>query len=80
MERARWTDEWVDDQMSAIDTTFDRVFEELRAERADMRCEMRAIRSDMSALHQQVTRVLLGFAVGLLGVVSAGMAAVVASL
>ena len=34
VERARWTDERHDDRMTVIDTTFDRVFEELRAERA----------------------------------------------
>jgi chromosome segregation ATPase len=43
VERARWTDERLDDRMSAIDTTFERVFEEMRAERQEFRAEMRAI-------------------------------------
>jgi uncharacterized protein len=49
MERARWTDERLDDRMSAIDTTFERVFEEMRAERAELRTEMRAGRAELSA-------------------------------
>lgn len=43
MERARWTDERLDARMSAIDTTFERVFEEMRAERQEFRAEMRAL-------------------------------------
>ena len=43
MERARWTDERLDDRMSAIDTTFERVLEEMRAERQEFRAEMRAL-------------------------------------
>jgi len=34
--------------MSAIDTSFERVFEELRAERADMRAQMRAERAKLA--------------------------------
>ena len=49
MERARWTDERLDDRMTAIDTPFDRVFEELRAERGETRAEMRAERAELRA-------------------------------
>ena len=49
MEGARWTDERHDDRMTVIDTTFDRVFEELRAERAETRAEMRAERAEFRA-------------------------------
>jgi hypothetical protein len=84
--RARWTDERLDDRMSAIDTSFQRVFDEMRAERGRMsaegealRNEMRAgfaeIRSDISALQQQVTQICAGFAAALLGVVAAGIVA-----
>ena len=72
--------------MSAIDTGFERIFDEMRAERARMtseheslRAEMRAgfaeVRSDISALQRQVTQVCVGFAVALLGVVAAGILA-----
>jgi hypothetical protein len=44
VERARWTDERLDDRMTVIDTTFDRVFEELRAERNRVFEELRADR------------------------------------
>jgi hypothetical protein len=49
MERAQWTDEALDQRMSAIDATFERVFEELRVERAEMRAEMRVERAEMRA-------------------------------
>jgi predicted nuclease with TOPRIM domain len=47
VERARWTDERLDDRMSAIDTSFERVFQELRAERVLMRSEMGAERAEL---------------------------------
>jgi predicted nuclease with TOPRIM domain len=49
VERARWTDERLDDRMTVIDTTFDRVFEELRAERAESRAERAEFRAEMAA-------------------------------
>jgi hypothetical protein len=49
VERVRWTDERHDDRMTVIDTTFDRVFEELHAERAETRAEMRAERAEFRA-------------------------------
>jgi hypothetical protein len=59
VERVRWTDERLDDRMSAIDTSFQRVFDEMRADRDSLRAEMRAgfaeVRSDISALQRQVT-------------------------
>ena len=72
--------------MSAIDTSFEQVFDELRAERGrlsaeiqSLRTEMRdgfaEVRSDISALQQQVTRICAGFAFALLGVVAAGIVA-----
>jgi hypothetical protein len=86
MERVRWTDDRLDDRMSAIDTSYQHVFAELRAERAAMtaaveslRTETRAgfaeVRSDISALQRQVTQICGGFAVALLGVVAAGIVA-----
>jgi hypothetical protein len=86
VERAGWTDERLDDCMSAIDTSFQRVFDEMRAERGRMSAEGEALRtemrtgfagvcSDISALQRQVTQVCAGFAVVLLGVVAAGIVA-----
>jgi uncharacterized coiled-coil DUF342 family protein len=93
VESARWTDERLDDRMTAIDTTFDRVFEELRAERAEMRAEraefraemreMRAeLRTDMRALIDRVDRIdgrlsQLGFRAA--GILAAGLIALVAT-
>jgi hypothetical protein len=86
VERARWTDERLDDRMSALDTSFERVFDEMRAERGRMsaeveslRTEMRAgfaeVRTDISTLQRQVTQICAGFAIALLGVVAAGIVA-----
>jgi hypothetical protein len=90
VERVRWTDERLDDRMSAIDTSFQRVFDEMRADRDSLRTEMCAdrdslrtemragfaeVRSDISALQRQVTQICAGFAVALLGVVAAGIVA-----
>jgi predicted RNase H-like nuclease (RuvC/YqgF family) len=60
VERARWTDERLDDRMSAIDTTFERVFEEMRAERHEFRAEMRTfrveVRAEIHALGERIDR------------------------
>ena len=72
--------------MTAIDTTIDNGFEELRAQRAEMRAdrealrlEMRAgfaeVRADISALQRQVTQIVTGLAIALLGIVAAGIVA-----
>jgi uncharacterized coiled-coil DUF342 family protein len=79
--------------MTAIDTTFDRVFEELRAERAEMRAEraefraemreMRAeFRTDMRALIDRVDRIderLSQFGFRAAGILAAGLIALVAT-
>ena len=72
--------------MSAIDTSFDRQFEEMRAERAEFRAEMRAMRAelrdDMRSLHERLTRLderlgQLGFRAA--GILAAGLIALVAT-
>jgi hypothetical protein len=90
VERTRWTDERLDDRMSAIDTSFERVFEELRAERAEMRAEMRAERAELriemramrAELNERLTRLderirQLGFRAA--GILAAGLIALVAT-
>jgi ATP/maltotriose-dependent transcriptional regulator MalT len=84
MERARWTDELLDERMVVIDERFERGFEEMRAMREDMhagfaalRGEMAHVRGDLSAFQRQVTQILAGFAITLLGVVAAGVAAAI---
>lgn len=49
MERGRWPDERIDESMNAIDQTFERIFEEMRAMRTDLTAEMRAMRGDLTA-------------------------------
>jgi hypothetical protein len=72
--------------MTVIDTTFDRVFEELRADRAELMTEMRALRTelrdDMRMLNDRVTRLddrlsQLGFRAA--GILAAGLIALVAT-
>jgi hypothetical protein len=93
VERAKWTDERIDDRMSAIDTSFERTFEEMRAERQAFRVEMRAfraeIRADFGALSERVDRLddrlrhlderlsRIGFRAA--GVLAAGLIALVAT-
>jgi hypothetical protein len=54
VERARWTDERHDARMTVVDRTFDHIFEELRAERAHFRVEMRASRAEMRAFRAEI--------------------------
>ena len=84
MERARWTDERLDERMALIDERFERAFEEMRAMREEMRAgfvglrgEIAHVRSDLSAWQRQITHILAGFAIALLGIVAAGIAAAV---
>jgi hypothetical protein len=51
MERALWTDERLDSEMEKTDRSFDRVFEELRADCEPMRADMRAMRTGAGAVH-----------------------------
>ena len=86
MERAKWTEERLDDRMTVIDTTFDRVFEELRAERAEFRAEMAGLRAelrsdigelraDIAGLNHRLSQ--LGFRAA--GILAAGLIALVAT-
>jgi hypothetical protein len=83
MERARWPDERLDKEMAQIERNFDRVFAEIRDERAAFRAEMAAfraevkleiaaVRGDLAAAQRHVTVILGAFAVGLLGLLGAG--------
>jgi hypothetical protein len=54
VERARWTDERLDDRMTVIDTSFDRVFEELRADREAARAERAEFRAEMAGLRAEL--------------------------
>ena len=86
MERARWTDERLDDRMSAIDTTFEHVFEEMRAERQEFRAEMRALSDRLEQRIDQVDERLrqlderlgrIGFRAA--GILATGLIALVAT-
>jgi hypothetical protein len=54
MERVRWTDERLDRQMSDIDKRFERLFDELRADRQAWQAESRALRADMQGLRAEM--------------------------
>ena len=78
MERSAWTDERLDERMTAIDQRFDRgdealgeIREELRGLRGDFGEEMRAMRSDLSRFEGRMT--LVGFM--LVGVLIAAVVA-----
>ena len=82
MERVRWTDERIDERMAAIDNTFDRVFtelhtlrEEMHAGFAQLRAEMAADRAEVVVFHRQVTLIVAGQVVALIGLLGAFVAA-----
>jgi hypothetical protein len=54
MERARWTDERLDRQMNDIDKRYDRVFDELRADRQAWRAEAGALRAEMQGMRTDI--------------------------
>ena len=67
--------------MTAIDDRFERLFDEMREQRHEMRAgfaEIRAdlaeMRSDLSAVQRQMTLIVGGFAIGLLGLLGAAQA------
>jgi cell division protein ZapA (FtsZ GTPase activity inhibitor) len=75
VERARWTDERLDDRMSAIDTTFERVFQEMRAERQELRERIDQVDERLRRLDERLGRI--GFRAA--GILAAGLIALVAT-
>jgi cell division protein ZapA (FtsZ GTPase activity inhibitor) len=75
VERARWTDERLDDRMSAIDTTFERVFQEARAERQELRERIDQVDERLRQLDERLGRI--GFRAA--GILAAGLIALVAT-
>ena len=75
MERARWTDERLDERMAAIDQTFQRIDVSLR----DLGEEMRAMRSDLTAEIRAINQRLTQIGFGLAGILAAGLITLVAT-
>jgi hypothetical protein len=82
MERTKWTDERIDDRMSAMDEKWDRAFEELRTLHAemrpgfaDLRAEIAATRADLWSFQKQVLAIVAAAAVALIGLLGAFVAA-----
>ncbi|MEA2406876.1 MAG: hypothetical protein QOE69_995 [Thermoleophilaceae bacterium] len=78
MERARWTDDQIEREMSAIDQRSKEVSADLadlrgevRAFRTDMRAEMHELRAEIIAMRRHFDLILTGFAVGLVGLIGA---------
>ena len=57
-ERVEWTDERLDERMAAIDATFERIFVEL----AELRAEVRGMRSDFAAFQDRMIQIGFSFA------------------
>jgi SPX domain protein involved in polyphosphate accumulation len=75
VERAGWTDERLDDRMSAIDTTFERVFQEMRVERQELRERVDQVDERLRRLDERLDRI--GFRTA--GILAAGLIALVAT-
>ena len=79
MERVRWTDERLDERMTATDKSFERDFAELRAQREEMRAgfaqlhaEIAGLRADIVGLQRNVLSIMTSFVIALLGLIAAG--------
>jgi DNA anti-recombination protein RmuC len=72
MERIAWTDERIDERMSAIDHTFDRLHDDL----GGIRDEIRGLRGDFSTLQDRLVQI--GF--GLVGVLITALVALIIAL
>ena len=82
MERLRWTDDLIDVRMATIDDKFDRRFsemhelrDEMRAGFAELRGDIADVRRELSAFQRHVNLIVAGFALGLLGLLGALVAA-----
>ena len=54
MERAKWTDERIDERIAAIDEKFDRQSDELRMLREEMRAGFAGLRTEMRELRGEM--------------------------
>jgi hypothetical protein len=79
MERLKWTDSLIDERMATMDKSLDRLSEEIHALRDEMRSgfaslrdEVAEVRRDVFTAQRQMTLIMAGFAVGLLGLLGAG--------
>jgi hypothetical protein len=82
MERARWSDERLDEKMAAVDTTLERIdanlvalrtelHEEMRATRAEFQEDMRLMRADFSRMQDRLVQIGFGLVIALIGALAA---------
>jgi uncharacterized coiled-coil DUF342 family protein len=57
MERTRWSDERLDERMTAIDATSERGFNEMREMRAEMRAGFERLSGEITGLHRDIAGV-----------------------
>jgi hypothetical protein len=72
VERSAWSDERLDERMTAVDQSFDRIFQELHG----LRDDMRGLRADFAALQDRLVQI----SCGLVGVLIAGLVTLVIAL
>jgi hypothetical protein len=77
-ERTSWTDERLDEKMTAVDTSFDRIDgaltdlrEEVRALRTDLHEDMRLLRADFARMQDRLVQIGFGLVVALIGAIAA---------
>jgi hypothetical protein len=77
-ERTSWTDERLDEKMTAVDTTFDRIDRDLTDLRAEVRAlrdelheDMRLLRADFARMQDRLVQIGFGLVVALIGAVAA---------
>jgi hypothetical protein len=68
MERAKWTDDLIDERMAAMDEKFDRLFTEVREFRQEMRAGFSELRSENVGLRRDIAVVDSGLRRDIAGV------------
>jgi signal transduction histidine kinase len=65
MERPRWTDERLDERFHSLDRTLDRLDQDMRELRSDMKSGFAEVRREINSLRQVTYRMFGGLLVGL---------------
>ena len=87
MEHVDWTDDLIDERVTAIDKSFDRRLEEMRSGFSELRAEMAVLRQrvdagfseqhrEMFAFQRQMLFIVAGFVLALIGPLGAAVAQV----
>jgi hypothetical protein len=78
--RQQWTDERLDDLSSRVADGFNRLDEDLRGLRSDVKAEFRALRSEMNSRFDEMQRTMIQFGGGIIATMIGMVGLLAASL